>query len=294
MRNGPAVLLSVRDTLRPVGFRVWAVNVTGGPTLDRRPRLRCPAPRGPSSSAGRMSILRSAAVQATPRGCGWVKRCAGRGGSFATPPPCEAPRRALVTAGIQVVQVRSEPAQEARLLDAEVGAGQVGVALPSVGGLDESFEHVEDDALDAVAEEELLAAGKSLQRGDEPQQEVVPGFERGAESRARRRRAARGPPRPGRSRRVDSRRTVAAGAPGPRAGSGWIAPPVLPAWYQTMNSGPYSPALTAMSAPSPQLPGGRLAWCSRARRDADVACTSSFGTRRLKRIPAFAGMTAVT
>ena len=88
--------------------------------------------------------------------------------------------RMLVAARVQVAEVHGEADEEPQLLDAEVGAGQVGFPFPGVGRIDEGFEDVQGGALDAVAEEELLAAGEALQRGDEPQQEAVPGFECGA------------------------------------------------------------------------------------------------------------------
>ena len=88
--------------------------------------------------------------------------------------------RMLVAARVQVAEIEGEADEEPQLFDAEVGAGEVGFPLPGVGRLDEGFEDVQGGALGAVAEEELLAAGKALHCRHEPQQETVPGFERGA------------------------------------------------------------------------------------------------------------------
>ena len=85
----------------------------------------------------------------------------------------------LVAARVQVLQVHGEADEEAQLLDAEVGAGEVRFPVPGVGRLDEGFEDVQGAVLDAVAEEELVAAGEALQRGDELQNEAGPSFERG-------------------------------------------------------------------------------------------------------------------
>ena len=78
--------------------------------------------------------------------------------------------RVLVAARAQVTEVHGESDEESWLLDAEVGAGEARLLFPGVGGLDKGFEHVQGGAPDAVAEEELLAAGETLQRRDEPKQ----------------------------------------------------------------------------------------------------------------------------
>ena len=49
-----------------------------------------------------------------------------------------------------------------------------------VGRLDEAFEHFQRHALNSVAEQELVAAGKALDGRDEPQQEPVVCFKRRA------------------------------------------------------------------------------------------------------------------
>ena len=51
--------------------------------------------------------------------------------------------------------------EETKLLDAEVGPGEGGLPAPGVGGLHEGFQHVERGPLNAVAEEEALAARKT-------------------------------------------------------------------------------------------------------------------------------------
>ena len=48
-------------------------------------------------------------------------------------------------------------------------------ALPGVGGLDQRFEHVERDGLDAVADGELVAFREFLDRRHEPRQDVNAG-----------------------------------------------------------------------------------------------------------------------
>ena len=53
-----------------------------------------------------------------------------------------------------------------------------GRSAAGVGGFDQALQHVEDNALNAAAEQEPLAAGKALHRRHQPQQEAVVGFQR--------------------------------------------------------------------------------------------------------------------
>jgi hypothetical protein len=54
------------------------------------------------------------------------------------------------------------------------------VSFFCVGSLDQRFEHVEGDAPDAVADGELVALGKFLDRRREPRQEPVMRLDRSA------------------------------------------------------------------------------------------------------------------
>ena len=92
----------------------------------------------------------------------------------------EAAGGVLVAAPVEVAEVVGEANEEAQLLDAEVGAGEVRLPAAGVGGLDEGLQHVEGGALDAVAEQEALGARKTVQGGDEPEDKAVVEFEGGA------------------------------------------------------------------------------------------------------------------
>lgn len=57
---------------------------------------------------------------------------------------------------------------------------QVVAAAAGVGGLDQAFKHVQRRVLDAVAEQELLAARKALQGRHQPDHEAVVRLQRRA------------------------------------------------------------------------------------------------------------------
>ena len=46
-------------------------------------------------------------------------------------------------------------------------------AFPRIGGLDQRFEHVDGDSLDAVADGELVAPGEFLNRRHQPHQKLI-------------------------------------------------------------------------------------------------------------------------
>ena len=71
----------------------------------------------------------------------------------------------LVAAAVEVPEVVGEAKQKTQLFDAEVGAGEWWLPATSVGRLDEGFQNVEGGALDTVAEEEALSAGKRSRVG---------------------------------------------------------------------------------------------------------------------------------
>ena len=85
----------------------------------------------------------------------------------------ERARRVLIAAPIEQSEVGGESKQEAQLLDPQVCPAQMLRSLPGVGRLDQRFEHIERDGLDAVADRELVALGKLLDRRHEPRQELV-------------------------------------------------------------------------------------------------------------------------
>ena len=69
--------------------------------------------------------------------------------------------------------VAGQPEQESQLLQAQVGTGEVLVALPSASGLYQGFEHVQRGALDAVAQQNFVAAREALHCRHQPQEEAV-------------------------------------------------------------------------------------------------------------------------
>ena len=82
----------------------------------------------------------------------------------------------LVAAAVEVTEVVGQTDQETELLDAEVGPDQCGLTPPGVGRLDERFQHIQGGALNAVAEQKALRAGKPVERRDQPEDELVVAF----------------------------------------------------------------------------------------------------------------------
>jgi len=66
----------------------------------------------------------------------------------------------LIAPRIEIPQVQGQPRQEAQLLDPQVHRAQQPHTVARVGGLDQPLAHVEGGGLDAVTQQEALAAGK--------------------------------------------------------------------------------------------------------------------------------------
>jgi hypothetical protein len=84
----------------------------------------------------------------------------------------------LVATTIEVTEFRRQPKEKSELLYSEIRAGEVDFSLTCVGCLDQCFEHVERSGLDTIAEEELLAARKPINRRNQPEQETGIGLQR--------------------------------------------------------------------------------------------------------------------
>lgn len=78
------------------------------------------------------------------------------------------------------MQVARQPEQEAKLLKTEVRGREMAPSASGVGRLDQTFENIQRDGLNSVAEQELVAAGKPFDGRDEPRQELVVCFNRRA------------------------------------------------------------------------------------------------------------------
>jgi|SRR5271165_2576614 len=80
--------------------------------------------------------------------------------------------REFVAAPIEVLQFDREPKEEPQFLDTEIRSRQQRTAIPCVGRFHKRFEHVERRGLNPIAEQELLAARKFLDRANEPENEL--------------------------------------------------------------------------------------------------------------------------
>jgi len=89
----------------------------------------------------------------------------------------KAARSMFVTAQIQMTQFRRQAKKDTQLLDAKVGGNQFVRAGFGVGGLDQTFEHVERGCLDAITEKKFLTARKFLDGGYQPKLKAIRGFE---------------------------------------------------------------------------------------------------------------------
>src|SRR5271165_2551656 len=87
--------------------------------------------------------------------------------------------REFVAAPIEVLQFDREPKEEPQFLDTEIRSRQQRTAIPCVGRFHKRFEHVERCGLNPIAEQELLAARKFLDRGTEPENELKMRLESG-------------------------------------------------------------------------------------------------------------------
>jgi len=87
--------------------------------------------------------------------------------------------REFVAAPIEVLQFDREPKEEPQFLDTEIRSRQQRTAIPCVGRFHKRFEHVERRGLNPIAEQELLAARKFLDRGNEPENELKMRLESG-------------------------------------------------------------------------------------------------------------------
>src|SRR5712692_8878898 len=83
----------------------------------------------------------------------------------------------LVPAAIEVAKVRRHSQQEAQLIYTQIRTCQVRFSVSCEGGLNKKFQNVERKLQDAVPEHEFLALGKAINRGNEPQQELIVGFD---------------------------------------------------------------------------------------------------------------------
>ena len=83
----------------------------------------------------------------------------------------------LVATAVQMAQIPGDAAQEAQLLDAEVGLREMRASLPGVRRIDQGLQHVHRNALDPVAKEEPIAAREAVEHGRQPDDEAVMGLE---------------------------------------------------------------------------------------------------------------------
>ena len=63
--------------------------------------------------------------------------------------------------------------EKAQFFKAQIRLGQMLTAMTGIGGFNQGFQYVECCALYAVTQQEFLTAGKPLQRGHQPQDELV-------------------------------------------------------------------------------------------------------------------------
>ena len=68
----------------------------------------------------------------------------------------------LIAPLVQHLHLRRQTDHDPQLLKPEIGAGQVCAPLPAVGRLDQRFQHVKRNALDAIAQQKLLLAREPL------------------------------------------------------------------------------------------------------------------------------------
>ena len=95
--------------------------------------------------------------------------------------PCADPASRLVDAACRVFvaarvdnpEIPRQAEEQAKLFETQVGTGQMSAPAPGVGRFDQALQHVECGGLDTVAEQELLTAGKTFHRRNEPQDEAV-------------------------------------------------------------------------------------------------------------------------
>jgi len=80
----------------------------------------------------------------------------------------EQPRRVLVATAIEVVKVRRHPQRKAQFVYTQIRARKVRFSVPCEGGFDKKFQNVQSEIDDTIPEHELLALGKSFNRGNEP------------------------------------------------------------------------------------------------------------------------------
>src|SRR5271166_3259444 len=85
----------------------------------------------------------------------------------------ERARGMLVASSIQQSQVDGESDQEPQFLNPQISSTQSVCAIPRIGGFDQRFEHVQGDALDAIANSELVAPRELLDRREKPQEELI-------------------------------------------------------------------------------------------------------------------------
>ena len=96
------------------------------------------------------------------------------------PTPClvDAACGVLVAPVVQKLQVMCEADENPKFLQTEVGASEMASPMTGISRFHETFKHVEGRALNAVTEQESLAAREALQCRYQPEDEAVVGLQR--------------------------------------------------------------------------------------------------------------------
>ena len=101
-----------------------------------------------------------------------------RDGAHPTPSLVDAACGVFVAPVVQEPQVVREADEKPELLQTEVGTSEMASTMTGIGRFHETFKHIECCALDAVTEQESLAARETLQGRYQPEDEAVVGLQR--------------------------------------------------------------------------------------------------------------------